>query len=172
MKKVIINFGVIYGLALGLGFFVSHLIFGTDPNNFSISEVVGYGIIIISSIAVIFGILDYRNNQNSGQIGFFQGLGIGSAISAIAGLFFGAYNFIYLKWINPDFTETYMEYSRLQIETSGASEAIKEQQLHDLAQYAELMSSDLLQSALMFVTVLLIGFVFSLISAAMLRKSA
>ena len=170
MTNSIVRFGLLYGAALGIGFFVSHLILGTDPNNFSSGEIVGYSVMIISSIAVIFGIKEYKDQHNNGQLRFLVGLGIGLGITTIASTLFAIYNWVYLEFINPDFTTVYLEYSEQQILNSGLSADVIEAQLAELAYFGDMMSSNYLQSMLMFVTVFIIGLLFSLVSAALMKK--
>lgn len=172
MFSHILRYGLLFGIALGIGFFVSYLIFGNDPNNFSKGEVVGYSVMIISAVAVVYGIKDYKENVNNGELSFLSGFGIGAGISAIAGLIFGLYMMIYLKWLNPTFTETYMKYSEEQIRMSGVSDEVMQAQLGELATYSDMMSNDLLQSAVMFATVFMIGLLFSLVSAAAMKTNA
>lgn len=172
MTSSIIRFGLLFGIALWIGFFVSHAIFGDSPENYNSSEIVGYSVMIVSAIAVIYGIKDYKQNQNGGQLSFFSGFGVGAAISAIAGLMFGAYILLYLKFINPEFTQTYMAYYEQQIKNSGATEEVMQQQLAELASYSDMMSNDFAQAAVMFVTVLMIGLLFSLVAAFAMRTSA
>lgn len=165
----IIRFGLLFGLALVIGFYASHLLLGTTPNNFIVSEMVGYGVMIISSLAVIMGIKDYKQNRAPAPLGFMGGLGVGLGISLIAAHVSALYNWLYLVFINPTFTTTYLQYSEQKIHSSGLEPIVIEQQLADLADYAELMSNNFTQSVLMFATVFVIGLLISVVSALALR---
>lgn len=169
MKTSIIKYGLVFGVSLLLGFIASEWILGDSPDNFSISEVVGYTIMLVCAIAVIYGIKDFKESHNDGALSFKQGCLVGTGISGIAGLAFGIYMMVYLKWLNPEFTQTYMQYSEEQIRNSAQSEEIKHQQLAELASYADFMSNDFLQSLVMFFTVFLIGFLFTLVSSAAMK---
>lgn len=79
------------------------------------------------------------------------------------------YNWVYLEFINPDFTTVYLEYSEQKTLNSGHSADVIEQQLAELAYFGDMMSSNYLQSMLMFVTVFIIGLLFSLTSAAVMK---
>jgi hypothetical protein len=165
----IIRFGLIYGLALGIGFYVSHLVLGTSTDNFTKGEIVGYSVIIISSLAVVMGIKEYKQKRAPAPLGFMGAFGVGLGISLIAANMFALYNWLYLEFINPTFTATYIQYSEQQILSSGLETVEIEQQLEELAHYAELMSNNFTQSMLMFATVFIIGLLFSLVSALALR---
>jgi hypothetical protein len=168
---VSLRFGLLYGMALTIGFYVSHLVLGTSSDNFSMGEVVGYSIMLISSLAVVMGVKEYKHKNYPKPLGFLQALTVGLSISVIAASLFALYNWLYLEYINPTFTATYVQYSEQQIRMSGLEQAIMDQQLAELAKYAQLMSSNLNQSLVMFVTVLIIGLLFSIVSAAAMRTS-
>ena len=165
----IIRFGLLYGLALVIGFYASHLALGTSPDSFSVFEIVGYSVMLISSLAVIMGIKDFKQKRLPAPLGFMGALGVGLGISLIAAHIFALYNWFYLVFINPTFTATYIQYSEQKINSSGLDPRIIEQQLAKLADYADLMSNNFTQSMVMFVTVFVIGLLFSVVSAVALR---
>ena len=124
---------------------------------------------IISSLAVVMGIKEYKQKRAPAPLGFMGALGVGLGISLIAANMFALYNWLYLEFINPTFTATYIQYSEQQILSSGLEPIVIEQQLEELAHYADLMSNNFTQSMLMFATVFIIGLLFSLVSALALR---
>ena len=62
-----------------------------------------------------------------------------------------------------------MQYSEQKIRSSNLEPMVMEKQLEELAHYADLMSNNFTQSMVMFATVFSIGFLFSLVSALLLR---
>lgn len=74
----IIRFDLLYGLALVIGFYISHLVVGTRPDNFTLGEIVGFSVMLISSLAVIMGIKDFKQKRFPAPLGFMGGLGVGS----------------------------------------------------------------------------------------------
>ncbi|GAC16094.1 DUF4199 domain-containing protein [Aliiglaciecola lipolytica] len=169
MKTYIIRYGVIYGLVLLIGFFISYLILGTAPENFAKSEVIGYSVMILSSISIYFATKQYKQSLGGKPMRFFQGLKIGSGVSMIGGLFFGLYNWVYIRWLQPDFLNQYLAYSEQQIRQSGAEQAVIERQLGELATYSELLQNEFLYLLIMFMTVFVIGMAFSIVTAATLK---
>ncbi|MEP1447379.1 MAG: DUF4199 domain-containing protein [Paraglaciecola sp.] len=167
----IIRFGFLYGLALVISFYLSHVLLGTSPDNFTKGEIVGYSVMLISSLAVVMGIKEFKGNTAPTPLSFLAGFNVGLGISLIAASIFAAYNWVYLEFINPEFTATYIQYSEQQIRSSGLDPLSMEQQLEELAHYGELMSSHLTQSAVMFATVFIIGLLFSVVSAIAFRTS-
>jgi hypothetical protein len=126
---------------------------------------------LVSAIAVIYGIKDFKQ-QNNGELSFINGAKVGTGISAIAGLMFGAYMMVYLRWLNPEFTQSYMTYMEQQIKQSGATNAVISQQLEELQAYSDFMSNDWLQSLVMFATVFLIGLLITLVSSLAMKTGA
>jgi hypothetical protein len=165
----IIRFGLLYGSRLVIGFVVSHLVLGANPNNFTVIKIVSVGVTIISSLALIMGIREYKQKRAPAPLSFMAGLVVGLGISLIAAHIFALYNWFYLVFINPTFTTTYLQHSEQKIRLSGLAPRVIEQQLTDLANYADLMSNNFTQFMVMFVTVFAIGFLFSLVSALILR---
>jgi hypothetical protein len=165
----IFRFGLFYGLALVIGSYMSHLVLGTTFDSYTTRDVIGYSVMSISSLAVIIGINDYKQKRAPAPLGFMGALGVGLGISLIASHVFALYNWIYLAFINPTFTASYVQYSEQKILSSGLEPIVLEQQLTELAQYADLMSNNFTQSMVMFATVFIIGLLFSLVSALILR---
>lgn len=169
MVSVIGRFGLIYVLILASCFYLSFVVLEDTPENYDIGEIVGYSIMLLASITIFFAIKEFKEKHNNGQLGFLDGLKIGTMLSTIGGIGFGVYNWIYLTWLNPNFTTEYMAYSEQQIRSSGLSEQEINTQLAELAQYSELIQSDWFNVFLMFMTVFIIGLLFTLVSAAALK---
>jgi hypothetical protein len=165
----ILRFGFLYGLTLVVCFYASHLVLGIDPDNFTKGEVIGYSVMIISSLAVVMGIKDYKQQRAPAPLGYMGALGVGLGISLIAANIFALYNWFYLEFINPTFTASYVQYSEQLIRTSNLEPMVMQQQLEELAHYSELMSNNFIQAMVMLVTVFIIGLLFSLVSALALR---
>jgi len=170
MNRPAIKFGLLQGLLLGLGFFGSHLVLGADPENFAVSEIVGYSIIVLCSVLIFTGMLAFRRHRLPQTTGFRAALWTGVQISLVGSALFAAYNWFYLEFINPEFTSTYMTWSEEQIRNSGLSADTIERQLQELATYGDLMSNNFLQAMVMFATVFIIGLLCALVGAAAIRN--
>lgn len=149
MKRTIIKFGSRAFIIGGLLFLASLTLGGNL--DYSIQAVLGYGSIIISLLLVYYGIRFFRDKENNGKLGFGQALFIGLAISGCAGLAFAIVDYLYTTMINPEF---FSEYSAA-MEASG--------------QEIQEMGSGIM-AAVMFATVLVIGFIISIISALLLQR--
>ena len=166
MKKTVIKFGqrafftatILFLLALTLG---KNLSYGAQ-------EVIGYSSMAISLVFVFFGIKNYRDQENGGTISFGQALKVGMLITTFAALGFGIIDYIYTAYINPEFVQEYLEHFSKDLENtySGAELATKKAELNSSM---EQMTSGFM-AFIMFATVVLIGFVISLISSLILNK--
>ena len=95
---------------------------------------------------------------------------MGMLISLIPAVAFGAFDVIYIVYLNPEFVDVYYanEIANVKKEFSGAELASKIAEMEDMK---EMASSPAFNFILMTVTVLIIGFIVSLISAVTLRRS-
>lgn len=167
MKKTVLRFGLYGAVTICLLFLLTWFLL--KDSNFEFSEALGYLSMVVALSFVYFGIKNYRDQENEGTISFAKGLIIGILISLITAIAFGIIDVIYITYINPDFTETYyneaVEEMRQQL--SAAEFEVK---LKELEQQKALFSNSLFAFALMSGTVLVIGFIISLISALLLQR--
>lgn len=162
MKKTIIKNGLISTAILMVINFILLAIFGTDPENYEISEIVGYATIIGSLLLVVFGIREFEvlNNETS----FMKKFGIGAGIASFPSLAFGLYNVVYFKWIDPEGMENYRQHTLDNMKASMSPEEFeiaKAETLEQLAMFDNLF----FQFVIMFMTVFVIGLIISLLSA-------
>ena len=167
MKKTVLKFGS-YGLILGAVIFGLALTFGGGLS-YTTQEIIGYGSMVASLSFVYFGIKHYRDQVNGGKVTFGKALLIGVLISALVCLGVGLIDFLYTTVINPDFAKEYLAktlesyeklYSGNELETKKA----------ELTTQMENYGGSGFMAALMFFTVLVIGFIISLISGLILQR--
>lgn len=167
MKNIVLRYGIYSAITICVlsltGWFLGKNL------DYSMQEVIGYAGMILSLLFVFFGIKQYRDKENNGVISFGKALLIGVLISLIAALAFGILDVIYIKYINPDFvTEYYAHYVTEMKNSLSASEF--ETKLAELEAQKELFSNTFMSFFLMFATVLIIGFIISLISGLILQR--
>lgn len=168
MQNIVVRYGLYYAVALCVGFVGSYLIFGNDPENYTKSEILGYSIMLFTSVVVVFAIREAKQQRNN-SLSFVRGFGIGLGVSAIGACSFAIYNWVYVVWLHPEFLGEYMAYHEAQIRGSGLSDSAVQQQLSELATYSDLMSNPLMMAAVMFFTVFVIGSLFGLVAAFAFR---
>jgi putative flippase GtrA len=166
MKKTVLKFGL-YGFCTAAVLFFLALVLGSELS-YKAQEIIGYSSIVISLLFVFFGIKNYRDKENNGYISFGRALGVGMLITLFAALGFAIIDFVYTSYINPEFVESYMNHSieKLQLEYSGEELANKTKEVKE--SFEGMTSFGL--ALFMFSTVILIGFIISLISSLVLNK--
>ena len=152
MKSTILKFGS-YGLLTGFIIFMLHLFFGIDKLDLATNEILGYVSIFLSLSFIFFGIKHYRDKENDGFITLGKAIKIGLAISVLVAFGVSIADFMYTKFINPDFFANY------------------EQQLIDQGREDEIMKmTSTIAAMFMLVLVTIIGFIISLISGVILQR--
>ena len=166
MKKTVIKFGK-YAFITAAVLFLAALVLGKSLS-YGAQEIIGYSSIVVSLVFVFFGIKNYRDQENGGSISFGKALKIGMLITLFAALGFAIIDFIYTAFINPEFLEQYTQHMTENLEStySGEELATKKAELDSSMEY---MTSGFM-AFIMFSTVVLIGFVISLISSLILNK--
>ncbi|WP_299433095.1 DUF4199 domain-containing protein [uncultured Aquimarina sp.] len=169
MKNTVLRYGIYGAITISVLFLIA--LYAGKSLSFTAQEVIGYSTMVISLIFVFFGIKHYRDNENNGTVSFGKALAIGVLISLFAAIAFGILDIIYIKFINPDFTTEYYATITEQMKSS-LPEAEFEVKLAELEAQKELFSSPLMNFLLMSSTVLIIGFIISLISGLILQRKA
>ena len=133
-------------------------------------EVLGYLSMFIALLFIFFGIRNYRDTVNNGSISFGRALGLGVLIALIPALCFGIFDAIYVAYLNPDFFDNYMAEYVAHLPKDLNAEQLSAK-ISEMEQMKEMASNPIFNFFLMFFTVLPLGFIVSLISATILRKS-
>ena len=167
MKNTILRYGSYSALTLTILFFIGLVI--SEYFGYTASEVFGYASMIISLLFVFVGIKHFRDKINEGTISFGKALLIGILISLIAAITFGVIDLIYITYINPDFAAEYYAHAIEQYRTSLSEIDFKEK-LVELEAQKELFMNPFVSFLLMTITVLILGFIISLISALILQR--
>jgi hypothetical protein len=170
MKQTILRYGL-YGAAILLGINVTLLlVFGVaEPENYKTGEIIGYTAIVLSLIFVFLGIKHYRDQVNNGKIRFWKAVILGLGIALLPSLAFAIYNYAYCEWIDPSFTENYMNHFLAEAQSTMSAVEFEEYKSKFEGSKSLYMNSAF-QSFIMFITVLLIGLVVSVLSSFILKK--
>jgi len=165
----ILKYGVISGLLLVALSWIGDLIFGLDPESFEIQEVYGYTSMVLGLSVIFFGVRHFRDQLRDGVIRFGEAFKIGALMDLVTSSIYFVFMMIYLRWIEPEFMQTYADFYREKIASSSLPADELARQLAELDANQALFLDANFNSALMFATVFLIGLVVSLVTAAILR---
>ncbi len=167
MKNTVIKYGI-YGLITGFVLFLSGILLGKSLS-YSTQEILGYATMIISLSFIFFGIKHYRDKINGGVINFGKALLIGLLISALVGIGVAIADYIYTSMINPDFASEYLEKSIQTMEQTYSGQELETKKAELTRQMNDYGGSGFM-ATLMFITVVIIGFIISIISSLILQR--
>lgn len=160
VSSVAIKYGFIGALA-SVVYSAILLITGLATNGWLSS--LGYVILIV---AIIMAIKEYKK-LNYGYLSFGQGLGLGTLISAIFGLFTGLFMFVYTSFIDPNYQADIMDKQRIELEEKGMSD----EQIDQAISIGESVSSPMMMIVLSLVGYIFVGFIISLIISAIMKNA-
>lgn len=167
MKKTVLKFGFYGALTICLLFFISWFLL--DGLSYNLQEVIGYAGMILSLSFVYFGIRHYRNHENNGKVSFKKALIIGILISLITALAFGILDVIYVEFLNPSFMDDYYAHAVEELQKTLPKEEF-EMKLAEMNAEKEMFMYPVVTFIVMGITVFIIGFIMSLISALILQS--
>ncbi|WP_222983040.1 DUF4199 domain-containing protein [Flagellimonas meishanensis] len=167
MKKTVLKFGLYGAVTICALFLISWFVLSDLP--LSTQEVLGYVSMVVSLSFVFFGIKHFRDIQNGGTVSFKKALIIGILISLITALAFGVLDILYTEVLNPDFMVSYYENAAENLRSTLPADQV-EAKLAELESQREMFSNPLMSFLLMAMTVFVIGFIISLISALILQR--
>ncbi|MBC3756995.1 DUF4199 domain-containing protein [Hyunsoonleella sp. SJ7] len=167
MKPTVIKYGL-YGLLTGILCFLLALTFG-DGLSYTSQEILGYATMVASLSFIFFGIKHYRDKVNGGVVSLGKAIVIGLLISVLVGVGVGLADYIYTTIINPNFANEYLETTLKAMETTLSQEEFQVKKA-ELTQQMEDYGGSGFMAFLMFFTVVLIGFVISLVSGLILQR--
>ena len=167
MKKTVFRFGLYGAITICVLFLISWFVL--DGLSYFNQEVQGYVSMILSLGFVFLGIKHYRDRENDGRVSFKKALIIGILISLITSLAFGILDVIYTEVLNPDFMTEYYNHSVETLKATVPADEL-EAKLTEMESQKELFSNPLFSFAVMAMTVFVIGFIISLLSALVLQK--
>ncbi|TXN37323.1 DUF4199 domain-containing protein [Flagellimonas hymeniacidonis] len=167
MKKTVLRFGLYGALTICILFLTSWYLL--NDLSFSTQEVLGYVSMVLSLGFVYFGIKHFRDKENAGKIRFKKALIIGILISLITAVAFGALDVLFTEVLNPDFMVEYYDATVESMRNAMAPDEFKVK-LAELEAQKEMFSNPIFSFGLMAMTVFVIGFIISLISALILQR--
>lgn len=167
MKNTVVKYGL-YALIAGFILFGLPFLFSMDVG-FEYGEILGYSAMVLSLLFVYFGIKHYRDKENDGKVSFGKALLIGVLISVFAGIGVAIFDYLYTTQINPDFASEYLEQSLTRMKETMPAEEFKVKSA-ELTQQMKDYGGSGFMAMLMFVSVLIIGFIMSLISGLILQR--
>lgn len=121
---------------------------------------------VIMAIALIMAVREVRTAEG-GFLSFGRALGTGTVTSVWTALFTAVFSYIYYKFINHSFIDYIREQMQDKLDDKMSGNGA---QMESVSKIANLMTTPGGVSVLKFISVFFIGFILSLIIAALLKK--
>jgi len=170
MLPYVIRFGIIAGLLVGIpmiAFMVS-----LPPDGHGLASMVQTYIVMLVALSMVFvGVKQYRDKALGGVIHFAPALGLGLAISAVAGVFYAIAWEISQVFMSFDFTGVYAKSMVEGVRSAGGSPEAIAQAEQRAREFVEQYSNPFFRVPMTFLEIFPVGVLVSLVSAALLRNS-
>ena len=171
MKKTVLTFGLIAGVMISVLMDGSLLLankIGSGHN----SMLLGYTMMVASFLLIYFGIRSYRDNNLAGQISFGRAFACGILIALITTVcYVGTWEILYFNFM-PHFMDSYFAAQIHKVQSSGLDPAITAAKVAAIQHSQQLYQNPFVNMAYTFMEPLPVGFIMTLISAAVLRRKA
>ena len=132
---------------------------------------VGYLAMLVGLSTVFLAIKQQRDDAGGGVIGFFPALGMGLAISAIAGILYALAWEAYMAAAHYDFAADYAHMMVAQAKAHGATGAALAKAVAEAADFQRQYADPLYRLPMTFIEIIPVGVLVSLISAGLLCNS-
>ena len=173
MKKIALTFGGISGLIIIITMIIGLQADVDGKINFDDSMVLGYVTMIIALSAIFFGIKSYRDKHLEGIITFGKGFKLGFNISLVSSIIYVLVWMIYIQTdAGSNFDDQYLSYEIEKLQESGETQEKIDEEIAILKDQMETYKNPFFKIIMTFLEIFPIGLLVSLISAAILKKSA
>jgi hypothetical protein len=168
MKKLVLTFGLISGLIMSVLMGGSLLV--ADRIGSSHSLLLGYTIMVASFLLIYFGIRSYRDNTLAGQISFGRAFACGILITLISSVCYVVmWEILYFNFM-PHFMDGYFAAQIHKVQSAGLDPATTAAQVAAIEHSQQLYQNPVVNMAYTLMEPLPVGFLITLISAALLRR--
>ncbi|HET8691702.1 MAG TPA: DUF4199 domain-containing protein [Steroidobacteraceae bacterium] len=168
MLRLILAFGLAAGIIAILP--MSYMVAGSSEPA-AHSMVAGYAVMLLALSLVFVGVKRHRDRMLGGTIRFMPALGVGLAISAVAGVVYAIGWEITLAVTDYAFVDDYAAAAIEAERASGASEAEIAKLAADMDAFKVQYMNPAFRLPMTFVEIFPVGILVSLVSAALLRNS-
>lgn len=170
MKNIVLRYGLISSVILATLSAISLWLCLTGKIEMSNSMVLGYSIQVLASIAVFFGIRQYRDDENGGTITFGRAFKVGILIALIAcAVYVVSWEIVFWGFM-PDFGDKYATLVLEKMTKDGAAAAEIAEARANMEQFKQLYRNPFFNIGMTFMEVFPVGLIVTLVSAAILRK--
>jgi hypothetical protein len=168
MLRRIVTYGLVGGV-IAIALLISTMFIHGLNGLWSMAA--GYLAMLIGLSTIFLAIKQQRDETQGGVIGFFPALGMGLAISLIAGIAYALGWEIYMAATHGDFSAEYARMMIAQAKAAHASGAALAKAMKEAADFQRQYANPLYRLSMTFIEIFPVGVLVSLISAGLLCNS-
>lgn len=170
MLNTILKYGLIAGVIVGTFMGVSITAMSGNPPPGWVGMLIGYTSMLVALSFVFVGVKRHRDGTLGGVIGFWPALGMGLAISIVAGLIYVVAWEITLAVTGMDYGAVWTAHMVAEAQAAGKSAAEIAKIQADMAVFEAQYRDPLYRMPMTFTEIAPVGVLVSLVSAALLRN--
>jgi hypothetical protein len=169
MFRKILIYGVVAGLIVGG--LVSGVVAARNGHQQNYGMVIGYASMLIGLSAVFLGVKRYRDVDLGGVIRFWPALGMGLAMSVIAGILYVLIWEVTVAVMHIDFANGYAKIMIAQQKAAGVHGKALADFIAQMEQFKVQYANPFFRLPMIFAEIFPVGVLVSLVSAGLLRNS-
>jgi len=162
---IALKYGFIYGLLSFLFSTLVNVMGWAEDFQESVGWISGIWSLLLSVTVLFLCLREYRE-QNEGFISYGQGLGLATLSGVISGLVAGAFNYIYIQFIDNTVMQRQLDLARERREDQGLSAS----QIQSAEEVTSLFMNPGVQFVVVVITSLIFNFLLGLIIAAVVKR--
>ncbi len=169
MKKIVLRYGLLGGLVVGLVVAVSTLL-GVYTGHVEGSMIIGYASMILAFSLIFVALKNLRDKLYEGTISFGKAFKAAMLITAVTSSIYVAVWLICYYFFIPDFMEQYKVYTLNSAKANGFSEAEISKQAAQMQSYSDLYKNPLFVILFTYMEILPVGVIVSLVAALVIKR--
>ena len=134
------------------------------------SEVLGYSIMLVALSMIFFGVKSYRDRELGGVIRFLPAFMMGIGISVVAGIIYVLVWEVYMAFTHYTFMDAFVSSYIAQQKAAGVTGSALEKIVAEMESMKVQYANPLFRLPMTFMEIFPVGFLISLLSAAVLRR--
>jgi hypothetical protein len=165
MSKSALNFGAKLGLVLMIISLINY-VFNLYEASTAVSTIISLLSMAILAGGIYVGTKSFRDGLNEGTITYGKALGYGTLIALFAGIITSAFAFVYLGFID----DSFLQYTLTTQEDQMYEQGLPEEQIEMRMKMTKMFMKPGAFALMGILTNTFLGFIISLITAAILKK--
>lgn len=160
-KQIVTTYGIYLALVSVLLLVVMYV---TNTNQNWVISIVSFALTVL---ILVYAIKTFKyQNQNYLTLG--EGLKVGMATAAIAGVLAGVYAYLHYSFIYPEYIDTVLDEARMQM--AEQSQGMTEEQMEQAIGFTESFTSPFMMATFSLIGSLFFGFIISLIASLVMKR--